>query len=419
MAPNRKQPTVLMIWTRPIDGQRMAGRLRVAIAVREAFRGAAAVREHVMEPAITEKRLLPMLAALWAWSRSWLLGPLLPLQCAIYSGRDEIERAVTAVVPEIDTIYLDGVRTFALLRELRKKFPDRRIIVDMDDLMSRRLKLLRQDGHPLSSGHLMMRLPPVLRALSMGAMSRLIVRYEAWTLPAVEAAITHLADVVVLLSSEDMRALDGTGPARRETIMPGIGQITKRPALRPGAVRFIFIGTDALTQNRLSIDYLLTLWRIQAIEHELVIFGAQTRALTLPRGVSTRGYVKDLSDIYNGSSVLVSPSFLRGGIKTKVLEAFAHGAPVIGNAATFEAMPLDEYPMRLDTEHQLLAVLRNPEAHRAALEQSARIGAAYLADVHAPGKFTRAWVQTLEMRANAEPLGARSENWVCTSEARG
>ena len=39
--------------------------------------------------------------------------------------------------------------------------------------------------------------------------------------------------------------------------------------------------------------------------------------------------------------VLFSPGLLRGGLKTKVLEAFAFGCVVIGNEVTFEGLHLD------------------------------------------------------------------------------
>lgn len=394
MTPSEDRPVVMMIWTRPIDDQPMAGRLHIANAVREVFREVATVREHVMIPAIVDKRWSAKVGAFAAWAKSVVQRPLLPLQCSLYAGDEEIARAIAAVGPDVQTIYLDGVRTFSVLRELRNQFPDLRLIVDLDDLMSRRLQLLLKANLPLSPGHLTMHLPR-LATLLMGFLSRMIVRYEAYTLPAVEAAVTHLADLVVLLSAEDMSMLGGTGSARRETILPRVSPTSLSMLLKPDRLRFIFIGSDALTQNRLTIDYLVALWRSNRIEHELVIFGRQNRRLTLPPHVSTPGYAEDMAEIYDGRSVLVSPSFLRGGIKTKVLEAFAHGVPVIGNAATFESLALDDYPLKIDDEAVLLALLRDPEGHRAILSQAAAIGTEYLASAHAPGKFADRWAAAL------------------------
>ena len=87
-------------------------------------------------------------------------------------------------------------------------------------------------------------------------------------------------------------------------------------------------------------------------------------------GVVWAGYVGDLAEVYTPGSLLVSPTFLRGGIKTKVLEAFAHGVPVIGNPATFEGMDLRDYPFCFADDAALVRFLSNP------LPRAAEIAAA-------------------------------------------
>jgi len=54
-----------------------------------------------------------------------------------------------------------------------------------------------------------------------------------------------------------------------------------------------------------------------------------------------------------------------GGVKTKVLEAFAFGAPVIGNALTFESMPLN-----IADKAELVALLKSPDQHQALFDQA-------------------------------------------------
>ena len=56
---------VQMIWTRQLDGRPMAGRLRVAHAIRQVLRDAATVRECVMTPSL-DGRLTGLLSALAA-----------------------------------------------------------------------------------------------------------------------------------------------------------------------------------------------------------------------------------------------------------------------------------------------------------------------------------------------------------------
>jgi glycosyltransferase involved in cell wall biosynthesis len=388
------RPLAQMIWTRPIEGQPMAGRLRVATAIRAIIRAEAEVREHIVAPAL-DRGVAGILGALGAWVVSLVRRPLLPIQCLLYANPREVRRAVSSVDPTASVIYLDGVRTFAVLRALRRRYPAKRIVVDFDDLMSRRMAMLIKADEPLSPGYLTGRLPPALVKWVTGPVGRLIVRYERATLPAVEAVITRLADSVVLLSQKDMQELGGDGAARRATIPPMVVPTNRAPVLKPGPIRFIFAGTDSLTQNRLTIDYLIDLWRRERLGSQLVIFGRQQRRLALPANVAMAGYVEDIADAYDGQSVLVSPSFLAGGIKTKVIEAFAHGTAVIGNAVTFEAMPLVAYPLVSDGEADLLALLREPETHRSLFEQAARVGADYVRRHHAPEEVAACWREEL------------------------
>ena len=124
--------------------------------------------------------------------------------------------------------------------------------------------------------------------------------------------------------------------------------------------------------------------------------------MPLPPGVTTPGYVNGLDEIYDGHGVMLTPSFLRGGIKTKVLEAFSFGAPVIGNNQTFESMPIGDYPLRINEEAELVAILRDPEGHRALLQAAADQGRAYVRDHHAPAVFANRWRRLMGLATPAE-----------------
>jgi glycosyltransferase involved in cell wall biosynthesis len=147
-----------------------------------------------------------------------------------------------------------------------------------------------------------------------------------------------------------------------------------------------------LRQNQLTIDALLDLWRRQKIATPLVIYGQQGRVLTLPANVAMPGYAEDIRDIYDGRSIVVSPSLLGGGLKTKVLEAFAYAVPVIGNQLTFEGIDIGrDYPLVVETESDMLPLLKNPDDFRERLERAAAIGLAIVRDYHDPADIARAW----------------------------
>lgn len=388
------RPTIAVIWTREIDDQPMAGRLHVARSIREALTAAADLRPWSMAAGVRGPGFYGSLLAL---ARSLLRLRPLPLQCALFASEMEVSKAVAAVPPDADAVYLDGIRCVAVLERLRRERPDLRIVVDMDDLMSRRMQLLLEAGQPLSPGYLSRRLPGLVNRLAGNArLGRWIVRYERAALKVAERRVLELADDVVLLSSADAAALEAfgdrfPGARSRVTAIPPAVDIHAAPEPLKPPLRFVFIGADALTQNRLTIDYLLKLWKDYAITTPLVIYGAQTRGLPYPPCVSAPGYVERMEEVYDGSSILLTPSFLAGGIKTKVLEAFAYGAPVVANTTTFESMAIGDYPFKIDDEAALVELLRAPEAHIDALHRAAVAGAAYVAHEHAPDTFARRW----------------------------
>lgn len=321
---------------------------------------------------------------------------LLPLQCWIYGSEAEVRALIARIDPDCDVIYLDGVRLLRLLEGLRRRFPDKWIVVDLDDLMSRRMRALLALREPLVPGYLGARLPAPLRRLAGGIAGRLVARFEALTLPRAEARICELADAVVLLSPSDLAELPAGGRARRVAITPTVSHRPHASArLKPGPIRCIFIGSDALTQNRLTIDFLLDVWRRFELPLDLVLFGQQERRLSLPPRVRLEGYVESLDEVYDGRSVLITPSFLRGGIKTKVLEAMSYGTPVIGNSTSFEGVPISGYPLQVEGEEALVSLLRDLGSKRAVLEAAARIGLDHVREHHGAQRFARDWSNVL------------------------
>jgi hypothetical protein len=401
------RPRLALVWTRNLDGEPMAGRLRVSHAIRAALTASAEVTSLRLPSMVTDRTVRRILGATLSLAGSWLRGQPLPLQCAIFALRPDLLDIGRAIPDDVETIYLDGIRCYELLRLLRRERPNQRIVVDFDDLMSRRMTLLLAAGQPLSPGYMSQRLPPLLRRLATsGFVGRAIVRYECATLKAIERRALTLADTIVLLSSEDAAVLEGvraaTPGARAAivTVPPAVALADARPVSSP--LRFVFVGTDTLTQNRLTIDYLLDLWRRGRIAAPLTIFGHQTRGVPLPPGVTTPGYVSSLEAIHDGHSVMLTPSFLRGGIKTKVLEALSFGTPVIGNDQTFESLPVGDYPLRIDEETDLLPLLHDPEAHREMFRIAAARGRAYVRSHHAPGVFAGRWRHLMGLEVVAE-----------------
>jgi hypothetical protein len=388
-----------MVLTRTLDGELMAGRLKVIHAIRANFQNNADLVMLRLPSAITDRSVTRLLSCGWVWLTSLLRGAPLPLQCALFSSPQDIDRLVRSLPNDLDAVYVDGVRSLAFVEALRKLRPELRQVVDLDDLMSLRMSLLLGTRQPLSPGYLTKKLPkPLLRLTMSPALGRLIVRYERATLLRAERKLAGLADVLALVAAEDANKLrQARGlPTRAKIEVVPPPSAPPRPFGPLGApLRAVFIGSDSLTQNRLTIDYLIELWRREKPALPLVFFGLWNRAIDLPPNVETRGYVEDLDDVYDGHSILITPSRIGGGIKTKVLEGFARAAPVVGNALTFESMNLADYPLLMNDEAELVALLRAPEKARDRFEAGRALGARYLRQHHDPETFNRRWMELM------------------------
>jgi glycosyltransferase involved in cell wall biosynthesis len=209
-------------------------------------------------------------------------------------------------------------------------------------------------------------IPAPLQKLLAGPLAGSICRYEAASLAALEQQLLELTDCVILLSSKETELLKKATPIKlrpKITLIPPACEPKqiKRPA-QP--VRFVFIGSDALLQNRLTIEYLIDLWQQYSLQTPLVIYGKMTRTYpNLPASIEFPGFADSLADVYTDHSLLLSPSFVKGGVKTKILEAMEFGILPIGNAISFEGIAdAAAYPL-IGDEEQLIAFLQDPAAH--------------------------------------------------------
>jgi hypothetical protein len=392
-------PKVAMVSTRELDGQSMAGRLHVAIAVRDLMDEHTQLTSLILPNVLTGPTLGRLISAVSAWLGGLLTGSPLPLQCALFADARDHQRLLDAIPMDVRTIYLDGVRSYSMLRRVRRQRPYTHIVVDFDDLMSRRMALLLEAHESLSPGYLTKRLPVFLQRLMMAApIGRTIVGFERIALDKVERKCADLADAIVLASAEDARVFVETlGRPTRASVeviaSPGPSGATSTPLATID--RFVFIGSDSLTQNRMTIEYLTDLWARHAISTPLVLVGLRASAAPLPPGVTSIGYVERIADVYNGHSLLLTPALIGGGIKTKVLEAFAFGSAAIGNALTFEAMDLEDYPLNIADEARLVELVSHPERYTELFHQAAAFGAAYLQRRHNRGAFVQRWREVM------------------------
>jgi hypothetical protein len=327
----------------------------------------------------------------------------MPIQCVLYARQSDISRIVTSVdAAKFQLIYVDGVRSIALTRELRKKLPRARIVVDFDDLMSRRFALLAERRLPLSIGYIRKLLPERVVRLVEGPLSRLVLAYEAKTLRQAEEEMLSLVDAVTLNSSTEAELLKNGGHSslrqKVHAIVPPAEIRSAGCRSRP-PFRFVFIGSDRQTQNKLSLDVLTALWAKLRPATPLHVYGSQERKPPDIPGIEWHGFVSDLKHVYAPGSVLLVPALLPGGIKTKVLEAFSFGCAVLGNPVAFEGLDVPNYPLLLP-EGDWAPYLTAPEAHAATIERAAELGRRFVAVTGSRARYAEAWGTIL---AGVEP----------------
>lgn len=360
------KPRVLMVLTRPYTDSPTTGREKINAFVHASISQIAEIRTEHFRHILATRNLSALAKASLRFIRGLLTSPQ-PLQALLFSDRREIERVKTIVQTfKPDVVFIESERSYYLIHALCQRWPELRIICDIDDLMSRRMAEWSRHGNAISFGYMARYLPDILQKLLAGPLAGILCRYEAKTLEKIEQQLLALCEQVILLSSKEVELLRNISPA---ALQPKITLIP--PACDPQSIkqpieplRFVFIGSDALLQNRLTIEYLIELWHQHALQTPLAVYGKMTRTYpNLPIGIEFMGFAESLGSVYTEQSILLSPSFVQGGVKTKILEALEFGILPVGNSVSFEGIvSVNAYPL-INDEVQFVAFLRDPATH--------------------------------------------------------
>jgi len=395
-----------MVVTRPLEDAAGFGRVRTLCSIREALGTGFETTIFRLRNLLETHRIGDFAHAFWTGVTGLIRLRPRALQCLFYAPRSELERLANDIARGgFDAIYLDSVRCQSLLQALRGRGLSCRIVVDFDDLMSRRMQLLVEGRQPLSLGFVGELFPRWLRRATEGLFSALLARYEALALKQAEAEMASMAQAIVLVSSTESALLQQRLPRAAAQVHaippPSHAERTSIPVAPP--FRFVFIGSDKLLQNRLSIEFLVELWRRLEPRSVLHIYGRQERRLPDARNVAWHGFVDEIREVYMGGSILLLPVLLAGGIKTKAIEAWAHGRPVLGNAAAFEGLDVEGYPLVLPETDWAPYVL-TPERYQDAWSVAARIGNAFVRTELTQGRYTSSWVSVMTPAGAIAPL---------------
>jgi hypothetical protein len=390
-----KTKRVLMVMTRDIPDAATNGRERTLRFIQEAIGSDIELKELKLLSVFETRGMMPKLSALTRLIKGFVTGSPCALQVAMFSDRhhtNELAKAISTFSP--DVIYIDGIRLADQLPHISRMAQGRPIVVDFDDLMSRRARALLGAHMPLSAGYLTKFVPKsVMKLINSRAMHDALLRYEAFCLARQERDVVECADAVTLVSTTDAAALNQVLDARAmrkvHVIAPPVA--TVRGLMRPlHPMRFTFIGSDSQLQNRLSIDYLCDLWRRTKPDIELVIYGRMVRQYEPVANVRFAGFAPTQADVYTEHSIALCPAFLEGGIKSKVMEAIAHGCAPVGNAMAFEGLGFHDPALAMD-EAAFERFVMDPWPQMDSVLQAAGRFAAWCETEHSVAAFTASW----------------------------
>lgn len=320
----------------------------------------------------------------------------IPLQSLIFLDEkviQEISQIISLSKPDI--VYFDGVRSGVYILLLRKALSGLRIICDFDDLMSARFQNAASGKAGLNFGYLSNKLPWIFRRLgSSKKIAAMVLRREAEKLKDLEIRLVYSSDAVVLVSKSEQRKLsENVGPARRVVCIPPAAELIRIYRPYSSLARFIFVGSDSIPQNRSTIQFLLELWRTQSPALRLHIYGKMKHQYVFVEGVVFEGFIEDLAEAYTPGSVLLCPSFIPGGVKTKVLEASGYGVLSLGNSLTFEGINVDCTLLSFDSE-ELSNLISQPK-RIIEISSLAKSTIDEIVSVHSPTRVASDWTSLL------------------------
>lgn len=163
---------------------------------------------------------------------------------------------------------------------------------------------------------------------------------EAEQYERIEREYLHRFDRVFAASPADRDVLRAKGLHPSPEILPNVIETeTQQPVPRHAGLRLLFVGSLGYAPNADAVQYFCRdiLPEIRKRTTGPVTFDIVGGGLPAPAaaglaripGVRVHGWVEDLGRFYGDADIIVVPLRAGGGTRIKILEAFAHGRPVV------------------------------------------------------------------------------------------
>jgi polysaccharide biosynthesis protein PslH len=243
---------------------------------------------------------------------------------------------------------------------------------------------------------------------------RLFAVNDARKLRREERAVWNSVDLVLAVSEHDAETM------RRQTLVDvelcpnGTDPVEPTPLVPPDPdepVRLLFVGSGSYAPYERGLawfgrEVMPEVRRRRRVEFD-VIGRPPRRAPTAPE-ISHRGRVEDLGPWYAGADAVVVPVFEGSGTRLKLVEAAAHGRPIVTTALGAQGLPLEPgvHYLRAETPADFVdAVDRVADGSVATsdLVQRARAAVAPLMWSNITAQMTESYRAALDRRRQVAP----------------
>ena len=169
---------------------------------------------------------------------------------------------------------------------------------------------------------------------------------------------------------------------------PRNAERARRPRRSDGPARLLFVGNLGYAPNYDAVAFLcrdilprLRARAVRPIEVTIAGVGASSEIAALAKAadVSLPGPVQELRTLYEQTDISVVPLRAGGGTRIKVLEAFAHGTPVVATPIGIEGiMAINHWHAMIAGTHEdfaqaCLELLLNPAKANALAERASKL----------------------------------------------
>lgn len=274
-------------------------------------------------------------------------------ECIFYSGKKARKIVEFVEKSQIDFIYVDTIRLLPYLVHMGNL---KGVVVhmDFDDRYSRRYFLMGRSANEFTFGKVVTKFPGVVRSIAR-VLAPIVIRIEAVRVYKREKLALLFSSSQSFVSqreavdfnrdfSANAAVLPMSFPVNRTFFGERSIEYFSGEDF-PRAMKLLFVGDMRYQGNIDSIDFILEHYPSIVAKYGLTIAGAfdeGTERLRNNDRLDFLGYVDDLGDLADKFDIMFVPMASPGGIKTKVLEGFSLGIPVITNLAGVDGLDVDD-----------------------------------------------------------------------------